>query len=84
MDNLVTIYHGGIVERDRYGNVEFVEMHCVPVLFNDRPSLNEVIRRAREELHCPGHDVDIVVEGVINIGCNLHSFLSLQCHRSSI
>jgi hypothetical protein len=68
MDNLVTIYHGGSVERDRYGNVEFLEMQCVPVLFDDRPSLNEVISRAREELHCPRRDVDIVVEGVIHLG----------------
>jgi hypothetical protein len=64
----VTIYHGGSVERDRYGNVEFIEMQCVPVLFNDRPSLNEVISRTREELHCPRCDVDIVVEGVIHLG----------------
>ena len=39
MDNLVTIYHGGTVESDRYGYVEFVDMQSVPVLFNDRPSL---------------------------------------------
>jgi hypothetical protein len=84
MDNLVTIYHGGTVERDRYGNVEFVEMHCVPMLFNDRPSLNEVIGRAREELHCPGHDVDIVVEGVINIGAppnNLRRIIPIGCEN---
>ena len=34
MDNLVTIYHGGAVEYDRYGYVEFVDMQSVPVLFN--------------------------------------------------
>ena len=37
MDNLVTIYHGGTVESDRYGYVEFLDMQSVPVLFNDRP-----------------------------------------------
>ena len=64
----MTIYHGGSVERDRYGYVEFVEMQSVPVLFNDRPSYSELIARAREELHCPGHDIDIVVEGVLHLG----------------
>jgi hypothetical protein len=29
MDNLVSIYHGGTVERDRYGYVEFVDMQSV-------------------------------------------------------
>ena len=29
MDNLVTIYHGGIVECDRYGYVEFVDMQSM-------------------------------------------------------
>ena len=27
----MSIYHGGAVERDRYGYVEFVEMQSVPV-----------------------------------------------------
>ena len=30
MDNLVSIYHGDTVERDRYGYVEFVDMQSVP------------------------------------------------------
>ena len=38
MDDLVTIYHGGTVENDRYGYVEFLDMQSVPVLFNDRSS----------------------------------------------
>jgi hypothetical protein len=29
MDNLVSIYHGGTVKRDRYRYVEFVEMQCM-------------------------------------------------------
>ena len=29
MDNLVSIYHRGTVERDRYGYVEFVEMQSM-------------------------------------------------------
>ena len=58
MDNLVSIYHGGIVERDHYGYVEFVEMESVPVLFNEKPSFSELVARAREELHCHGDDDD--------------------------
>ena len=48
MDNLATIYHGGTVERDRYGYVEFVEMQSVPVLFNEKPSFSELVARVRE------------------------------------
>ena len=33
----MTIYHGGAVEYDRYGYVEFVDMQSVVMLFNDRP-----------------------------------------------
>ena len=70
MDNLVTIYHGGTVECDRYGYVEFVDMQSMPVLFNDRPSFSEMVARAREKLHCLGDDDDdgITVEGVLHLG----------------
>ena len=44
MDNLVSIYHGGTMERDRYGYVEFVEMQNVPVLFNEKPSFSELVQ----------------------------------------
>ena len=43
----MTIYHGGTVERDRYGYVEFVDMQSVPVLFNDRPSFSEWLQGLR-------------------------------------
>ena len=46
----MTIYHGGTVESDRYGYVEFLDMQSVSVLFNDRPSFSEMVTRAREEL----------------------------------
>ena len=69
MDNLVTIYHGGTVESDFYGYVEFVDMQSVPMLFNDRPSFCEMVARAREELHCLGDDDDgNAVEGVLHLG----------------
>jgi hypothetical protein len=67
MDNLVSIYHGGTVERDRYGYVEFVDMQSVSVLFNEKPSFSELTARAREEVHCYEDD-DIIVEGVLHLG----------------
>ena len=63
----MTIYYGGTVEYDRYGYVEFVDMHSVPMLFNDRPSFSEMVARAQEELHCLGDD-GIAVEGVLHLG----------------
>ena len=69
MKNLVTIYHGGTVESDRYGYVEFLDMQSVPVLFNDMSSFSEMVAKAREELHCLGDDDDgIEVEGVPHLG----------------
>ena len=70
MDNLVSIYHGGTVERDHYGYVEFVEIQSVPILFNEKPSFSELVARAREELHCHRADDDdgIAVEGVLHLG----------------
>ena len=69
MNNLVIIYHGGTVEYDRYGYVEFVDMQSVPVLFNDMPSFSEMVARARKELHCLRDDDDgIAVEGVLHLG----------------
>ena len=41
MNNLVSIYHGGTVERDRYGYVEFVEMQSVGV--SDQGVLNQLV-----------------------------------------
>ena len=65
----MSIYHGGIVERYRYGYVEFVEMQSVPALFNEKPSFNELVARAQGELHCHGADDDdgIAVEGVLHL-----------------
>ena len=70
MDNLVSIYHGGTVKRDRYGYVKFVEMQSVSMLFNEKPSFSELVARAREKLHCHGADDygGIAVEGVLHLG----------------
>jgi len=67
MDNLVSIYHGGTVERDRYGYVEFVDMQSMHVLLNEKHSLSDLVARAQEELHCHGDD-GITVEGVLHLG----------------
>ena len=63
----MTIYHGGTIECDRYGYIEFIDMQSVLVLFNDRPLFSEMVARAREELHCLG-DGGIAVEGVLHLG----------------
>ena len=65
----MSIYHGGTVENDRYGYVEFLDMQSVPVLFNDRPSFSEMVAKAREKLHClEDDDDDIAVESVLHLG----------------
>jgi hypothetical protein len=69
MDNIVSIYHGGTVKRDRYGYVKFVDMQSMPVLFNEKPSFGELVARAQEELHCHGDDDDgIAVDGILHLG----------------
>jgi hypothetical protein len=67
MDNLVRIYYGGTMERDRYGYIEFVGMQSVSVLFDEKPSFSELVTRTQEEVHCHGDD-DIAVEGVLHLG----------------
>ena len=47
------IYHGGTVERDRYGYVKFVDMESVLILFNEKPSFNELVARARKGATLP-------------------------------
>ena len=65
----MSVYHGGTVERHRYGYVEFVEIQSVLVLFNEKPSFSELVARVQEELHYHGADDDgIVVEGVLHLG----------------
>ena len=39
----MSIYHGGIMKRECYGYVGFVEMQSVPVLFNEKPSFSELV-----------------------------------------
>ena len=47
----MSIYHGGTIERDRYGYMKFVDMESVPVLFDETPLFSELVARAQDELH---------------------------------
>ena len=68
MDNIVTVYHGGRIDEDEFGNVSFVGMQKVPQLFDDRPLFSELLRRAREELCCNSNEDAISVDGVVHYG----------------
>ena len=68
MDNIVTLYHRGSVEEDEFGNVSFVGMQRVPVIFDDRPLFSELFGRARDELKCNSNEDAILVEGVLHHG----------------
>uniref|UniRef100_K4AKX6 MULE transposase domain-containing protein n=1 Tax=Setaria italica TaxID=4555 RepID=K4AKX6_SETIT len=71
MENVVSIYYGGTVERDEYGCVKFVGMQCEVVIFDEKPSFSELVARAREELHCHEND-EITVEGILHLGSPLN------------
>jgi hypothetical protein len=68
MDNVVTLYHGGSVEEDQFGNVSFVRMQRVPVIFDDRPLFSELMGSAHDELKCNSNEDAILVEGVLHHG----------------
>ena len=68
MDNVVTLYHGGSVDEDVFGNVSFVGMQRVPMIFDDRPLFCELFGRARDELKCNSNKDVILVEGVLHHG----------------
>ncbi|RCV08090.1 hypothetical protein SETIT_1G298600v2 [Setaria italica] len=71
MENVVSIYHGGTMERDEYGCVKFVAMQCEVVIFDEKPSFSELLARAREELHCHEDD-EITVESILHLGSPLN------------
>ena len=68
MDNVVTLYHGGSIEEDEFGNISFVGKQRVPVIFDDRPLFSELFGRARDELKCNSNEDAILVEGVLHHG----------------
>ena len=53
------------MEEDEFGNVSFVGMQRVPVIFDDRPLFSE-FGRARDELKCNSNEDAILVEGVLH------------------
>jgi len=77
MDNVVTLYHGGSVEEDEFGNVSFVGMQRVPLMFDDRPLFSELFGSAHDELHCNSNEDVILVEGVLHYGKSSHIFRQL-------
>ena len=66
MGKLVTVYHGGIVEKDHLSNVRFVEMESVSLMFDDRALFSEVIGKACEELQWNSNEDAFSVEGVVH------------------
>ena len=56
------------MEEDEFGNVSFVGMQRVPVIFDDRPLFSELFGRARDELKCNSNEDVILVEGVLHRG----------------
>jgi len=68
MDNVVTLYHGGSVEEDQFGNVCFVGMQRVSLMFDERPLFSELMGSARDELKCNSNEDEILVERVLHHG----------------
>jgi hypothetical protein len=68
MDNLVTLYYGGNIEKGVFGNITFDGMHGVSLIFNDRLLFSEVFGRARDELQCISSENAISVQGVVHFG----------------
>ena len=66
MDNVVTVYHGGSVEEDDFGNIRFVGMQRVPMLFVGRPMFAEVVARSRDQIHCNSNEGELTFEGVLH------------------
>jgi hypothetical protein len=83
MDNFLGIYLRVIVEQDRYGNAEFIDIQRVAVIFDDKPSFSEVVAKAKEKISWHEAD-DIVVDGVLNVGppTNVQRLIvPIECQR---
>jgi hypothetical protein len=52
----VTLYHGGSVETDVYGNVSFYGMKNVTMMFDERLSFGQIFAQASEEISCNLND----------------------------
>ena len=56
------------MEEDEFGNVSFIGMQMVLVIFDDRPLFSELFGRARDELKYNSNEDAILVEGVLHHG----------------
>jgi hypothetical protein len=63
---ILSIYYGGNVEDDPYGNAKFFDMWHVHVLFVGRPYLSDVFTKAKQKLGYHKDD-NIADAGVLNI-----------------
>ena len=79
MHNVVTVYHRGSVEEDDFGNIRFVGMQRVPMLFVGRPMFAEVVARSRDQIHCNSNEGELTFEGVLHYGKS-----SLTYHRRNL
>jgi hypothetical protein len=71
MDKLVTICHDGNVRRNDNGDVEFEGMCEFSMLFSARLSYGFLVNKLKERLQWANEGVDIVMQGVIDVGsCN--------------
>ena len=51
------------MEEDEFGNISFVGMQRVPLMFDDRPLFSELFGSACDKLHCNSNENGISVEG---------------------
>ncbi|CAN6228060.1 unnamed protein product [Urochloa humidicola] len=68
MDKLVTLFHGGTVKENELGGFEFENMHRLPLLFSARPMYSAIVDRVKERLMWTSEHVDVVIQGVIDVG----------------
>ena len=63
MDNVVTVYHGGSIEEDDFGNIRFVGTQRLPLLFVQRLLFDEMLARARDQIYCNSNELNSKLKG---------------------
>jgi hypothetical protein len=64
----MTLYYGGSIEIDEFGNVTFGGMHRVSLIFDDWLLCSELFGRARDKLQCNSNEDAISVQGIVQFG----------------
>jgi hypothetical protein len=64
MDNLVTLYYGGSIKKDVFGNITFDGMHRISLIFDDQLLFSELFDRARDKLQCNSNEDAISIQRV--------------------